>query len=265
MAPSTVCAVWQCFELVFHSWTCVSSASSPPGSSPSTRWSRRAAPSSALPMAVTICSSLKRCPMAMARRAASRSLPCTIMLLRSCVLTMRSSSSLCLAASSSSVVSRQIAMEPSWPPVTAVPSSADISRAQIRPSCASIVATFSSDLMVQSLSRPSEEAEASWTPRHRKATCSTDESWPSNVLRQLKVAMAHSRTVASPDAVATTWSTGENLAAHTPRRWPLRVPTTSPVSACHTLASRSPPAVTTSLWFGETSSALTSLSCAFRV
>ena len=50
-------------------------------------------------------------------------------------------------------------------------------------------------------------------PAERKATRSTDAVWPSNVRRHAPSASAHSRTVASPDAVATACAEHTSLLA----------------------------------------------------
>mmetsp|Transcript_6013 Transcript_6013/g.14374 ORF Transcript_6013/g.14374 Transcript_6013/m.14374 type:complete len:329 (+) Transcript_6013:940-1926(+) len=118
--------------------------------------------------------------------------------------------------------------------------------------------------MFHSFTKPSDPALRSCMPLGRKETQETDCSCPWKVFRQLWSFKFHNFTVLSPEAEASTCSTGEKAAHITPRRCPAHCPTSSPSANLQILISLSWPPVAKSLSFGATTTQFTSFSWAAR-
>mmetsp|Transcript_964 Transcript_964/g.2960 ORF Transcript_964/g.2960 Transcript_964/m.2960 type:complete len:322 (-) Transcript_964:1333-2298(-) len=183
---------------------------------------------------------------------------------RSWVFSITSCSFSSASALSDAVQSRQRLMVASPPPEARrllSPLGAAV-RAHTLSSCSSKVLMHSVDRTDHSLSSPSAPLLMICVPELMKQQRRTLAVCPSKVFKQAPSARAQSRMVRSPLAVATTLSTGENVAAHTPRLWPLSVSIGRRFGIFHTRAVLSALAVTIKLSSGETATALMSLSCA---
>lgn len=82
--------------------------------------------------------------------------------------------------------------------------------------------------------------------------------WGQLTLRQLKSCNAQSLTVPSAEAVASTWSIGENWTHQRPRRWPEKTPSSWHCGRAQSLAVRSCEPVASSLSLGATATLLMS-------
>mmetsp|Transcript_14832 Transcript_14832/g.37701 ORF Transcript_14832/g.37701 Transcript_14832/m.37701 type:complete len:89 (+) Transcript_14832:786-1052(+) len=87
--------------------------------------------------------------------------------------------------------------------------------------------------------RPSAPDETNCTPRDMKQDFNTEDVCPSKLRKHTQSLVDHSLSVLSPDAVTTTWSTGENATLHTPLECPLSVPTGASDGTLHNLATLS--------------------------
>merc|ERR1719219_1164921 len=118
----------------------------------------------------------------------------------------------------------------------------------------------------QTLISPSLLPVTRWWPEIQ-ARLSTLASWPWSCRTQLAPpsVMLQSLTVASPDPVATSLSSGLNSALQTPRVWPRNTDTRLRSRELQSLANLSWPPVTTSPPSGDTATQLMSLSWAISV